>query len=116
MNPIFQAFHGQTADGGGGSALGMFVPMILIFVVFYFVFFRPQAKQQKKHQSFLQAMKKGDDVVTNGGIVGRIFQVDDRTVTLDVGAGTKLRVLKTQIASMWSEQGAIEAAKVEGKK
>jgi preprotein translocase subunit YajC len=116
MNPIFQAFHGQTADGGGGSALGMFVPMILIFVVFYFVFFRPQAKQQKKHQSFLQAMKKGDDVVTNGGIVGRIFQVDDRTVTLDVGGGTKLRVLKTQIASMWSEQGALEAAKVEGKK
>jgi preprotein translocase subunit YajC len=116
MHPIFQAFHGQTADGGGGSAFGMFLPMILIFVVFYFVFFRPQAKQQKQHQTFLQAMKKGDDVVTNGGIVGRIFMVDDRTVTLDVGGGTKLRVLKTQIASAWAEQVATVDAKAEGKK
>jgi preprotein translocase subunit YajC len=116
MHPIFQAFHGQTAEGGGGSALGMFVPMILIFVVFYFVFFRPQAKQQKQHQTFIQAMKKGDDVVTASGIVGRIFQVDDRTVTLDVGGGTKLRVLKAQVASLWSEQGPVVPAKVEGKK
>jgi preprotein translocase subunit YajC len=116
MDPIFQALHAQTAEGGGGSSLGMFVPMILIFVVFYFVFFRPQAKQQKQHQTFLQALKKGDDVVTNGGIVGRVFQVEDRTVMLDVGAGTKLRVLKSQIATSWSEQGPVDAAKVEGKK
>ena len=116
MDSIFQAFHGQTADGGGGSALGMFVPMILIFVVFYFVFFRPQAKQQKQHQTFLQALKKGDDVVTNGGIVGRVYQVEDRTVTIDVGGGNKLRVLKAQVATAWSEQGTTEAAKVEGKK
>jgi preprotein translocase subunit YajC len=116
MEPIFQAFHAQTAEGGGGSAFGMFLPMILIFVVFYFVFFRPQAKQQKQHQSFLQALKKGDDVVTNGGIVGRVFQVEDRTVTIDVGGGTKLRVLKNQIATAWSEQVATVDAKAEGKK
>ena len=54
-------------------------------MVFYFVFFRPQQKQVKKHQKFVSELQKGHEVVTQGGMIGTIFQVEDRTVTLDVG-------------------------------
>jgi preprotein translocase subunit YajC len=116
MHPIFEAFLAQTADGQPQQNPVMaFLPFIAIAVVFYFVFFRPQAKQQKKHQSFLSGLKKGDEVVTNGGVVGRVFAVEDRTVQLDVGGGTKLRVLKGNIVGEWVEK-AVEPAKVEAKK
>ena len=79
-----------------------FLPFVLIAVVFYLVFFRPQQKQVKKHQEFVGALKKGDEVVTQGGIIGKVFQVEDKTVTLDVGGGNKVRVVKGQVA------GAVE--------
>ncbi len=89
---------------------------LVIAVVFYLVFFRPQQRQAKKHQEFLGALKKGDEVVTQGGIVARVVSVEDRTVTVDVGGGTKLRVLKTNISGAWVERPAAEPAKAEAKK
>ena len=82
--------------------------------MFYFIFFRPQQKQAKQHQAFLGALKKGDEVVTQGGIVGTVVLVEDRTVTVDVGGGTKLRVVKGQIAGQWKlpeQQPKLEAKK-----
>jgi preprotein translocase subunit YajC len=115
MHPFLQAFLAQTADPAAQQNPVMaFLPFIAIAVVFYLVFFRPQQKQQKQHQSFLGGLKKGDEVVTNGGIVGRIAAVEDRTVQLDVGAGNKLRVLKAHIAGAWVERP--EAAIAEAKK
>ena len=107
MHPIFHAFLAQTADAPQQQNPVMaFLPFIAIAVVFYFVFFRPQQRQQKTHQSFLGGLKKGDEVVTSGGMVGRIASVEDRTVHLDVGGGTKLRILKAQVAGAWVEKGA----------
>src|SRR5512141_1155261 len=115
MHPIFEAFLAQTAQGQPQQNPVMaFLPFIAIAVVFYLVFFRPQQKQQKQHQSFLGGLKKGDEVVTNGGIVGRVAAVEDRTVQLDVGGGNKLRVLKGQISGAWVERP--ETAVVEAKK
>jgi preprotein translocase subunit YajC len=115
MHPIFEAFLAQTANGQPQqNPIMSFLPFIAIAVVFYLVFFRPQQKQQKKHQAFLGGLKKGDEVVTNGGIVGRIAAVDDRTVQLDIGAGNKLRVLKAHVAGAWAERP--EAAVAEAKK
>jgi preprotein translocase subunit YajC len=92
MHPVLHAFLSQTApEGQAQNPIMSFLPFILIAVVFYFVFFRPQARQAKKHQSFLSALKKGDEVVTQGGIIGTVVLVEDRTVTVDVGGGTKLR-------------------------
>jgi preprotein translocase subunit YajC len=116
MHPIFEAFLAQTAPAGQQQNPVMaFLPFIAIAVVFYFVFFRPQAKQQKKHQAFLGGLKKGDEVVTNGGVIGRVFAVEDRTVQIDVGGGNKLRVLKANIVGEWVERGA-EPVKAEAKK
>jgi preprotein translocase subunit YajC len=117
MHPIFQAFLAQTAEGQPQQNPVMaFLPFIAIAVVFYFVFFRPQAKQQKQHQGFLGGLKKGDEVVTNSGIIGKVVLVEDRSVQLDVGGGTKLRVLKAQIGGAWVEKPASEPVKVEAKK
>lgn len=122
MFPFLHAFLSQTAPdgaapGGPFGAVGAFLPFILIAVVFYLVFFRPQAKQAKQHQAFVAALKKGDVVVTQSGIIGNVVAVEDRTVFLDVGSGTKIRVLKGQVAAPWKEkEGPAEPAKVEAKK
>jgi len=106
MHSILTAFQAQTApEGGQANPIVTLVPFILIAVVFYLVFFRPQQKQVKKHQEFVSQLQKGQDVVTNSGIIGKIFQVDDRTVTLDIGSGTKVRLVKAQVAAVWSEKG-----------
>jgi len=115
MHPVLHAFFSQTAPEGQANPLVSFLPFILIALVFYFVFFRPQARQAKQHQAFLGALKKGDEVVTQGGIVGTIVLVEDRTVTIDAGAGTKLRVVKAQVVGQWK---AVESqpVKAEAKK
>jgi preprotein translocase subunit YajC len=118
MHQILEAVLTQAGDAQSSPAggLGMFLPLILIFVVFYFLMIRPQAKQQKKHQEFVSSLKKGDEVVTTGGVIGRVVQVEDRAVQIDVGGGMKLRIVKAQIVGAWTEKGAIEPAKAEAKK
>src|SRR5574340_4143 len=96
MHPVLHAFLSQTAEGQAQNPVVAFLPFILIAVVFYFVFFRPQAKQAKQHQAFLGALKKGDEVLTQGGIIGTVVLVEDRTVTLDIGSGTKVRVIRSE--------------------
>jgi preprotein translocase subunit YajC len=122
MHPVLHAFLSQTAPegaapGGPMAAISQFLPFILIAVVFYLVFFRPQQKQAKQHQAFVAALKKGDIVVTQSGMIGNIVLVEDRTVTIDVGSGTRIRMLKGQVAAAWKEkEGPAEPAKVEAKK
>ncbi len=112
MSPVLHAFFAQTAPEAQQSpGIGSFLPFILIALVFYFVFFRPQSKQAKQHQAFLGALKKGDEVVTGGGIIGTVVAVEDRTVTVDVGGGTKLRVLKAQVSGQWKPVETTEAKK-----
>ena len=109
MVHVFHAFLAQTAEGQPQSpGVGQFLVFIPIAVVFYFVFFRPQAKQAKLHQQFLAALKKGDEVSTQGGLIGTVVLVEDRSVTLDVGGGTKVRVLKGHIGGAWQEKPAPE--------
>ncbi len=116
MPSVLHAFLAQTApEAAAPNPVFQFLPFILIAAVFYFVFFRPQSRQAKQHQTFLGGLKKGDEVVTQGGIVGTVVLVEDRTVTVDVGGGTKMRVVKNQIAGQWK---AVETqpAKAEAKK
>jgi preprotein translocase subunit YajC len=109
MASILTALLAQTApDAGQQNPLFSLLPFLLIAVVFYLVFFRPQQKQVKKHQQFVSELQKGQEVVTNGGIIGRVFQVEDKTVTLDLGGGNKIRIVKSQVATAWSEKGEPE--------
>jgi preprotein translocase subunit YajC len=102
MHSFFTPFLGQAA-AEAANPLMQLVPFVLIAVVFYLVFFRPQQKQVKKHQEFVSQLQKGQDVVTQGGMIGKVFQVDDKTVTLDLGGGNKVRFVKAQVAGSWSE-------------
>ena len=70
---------------------------VAIIALFYFGMIRPQRNQQKQHTEFLQKLGKGDDVVTTGGILGKIIGINDRVVTLDVSNGNELKVLRTQV-------------------
>jgi preprotein translocase subunit YajC len=117
MSPLLHAFVSQTADApAAANPLSSFlVPVAFMALAFYFVMYRPQAKQAKEHQKFLTELKKGDEVLTQGGVIGVVFSVDDRTVTLDVGGGTKLRVVKQQVAGPW-KQAEAQAPKAEARK
>ncbi|MEW6602544.1 MAG: preprotein translocase subunit YajC, partial [Nitrospirota bacterium] len=82
------AMAGQPGGGGPqgtGAMLQSFLPLILIFVIFYFLLIRPQSKKAKEHKQMLENLKKGDKIMTNGGIYGLIEEIDTETVTLKVG-------------------------------
>jgi len=90
---------GQPAGAAGGQSnpLVTFLPLILVFVVFYFFMIRPQMKKQKDMNSYRTSLKKGDKVVTTGGIYGRIYEVKDNYITLDVGGDVRLKVDKNAL-------------------
>lgn len=77
--------------------VSMLVPLGIIFFIFYLLIWRPQAKQRNDHDQFLKALSVDDEVVTNGGILGRIRQIGDDVVTIEISKGTKMQVLKRNI-------------------
>jgi preprotein translocase subunit YajC len=88
-----------TAAPAAPSNLEMLLPFIAIFVIFYFLIIRPQGKKMKQHDKFVGGLKRGDEVVTTGGILGTIDGLTDQVVTLEISPGAKIKVLKKQIAS-----------------
>jgi len=91
-----------AAAGSAGSAPGWiaFVPYIGIFAIIYFLMIRPQMRQQKDHKSKIAAVKKGDQVVTGGGIVGKVVKVDDHYADVEVAQGVRLKVIKSTIGDI----------------
>jgi preprotein translocase subunit YajC len=85
-------------SGGGGGLIASLIPFILIFVIFYFLLILPQQRRQKKHKSLLEALKKGDKVVTNAGLLGTIANLNKEIVTLQVSDNVKIKVLRESIA------------------
>ena len=85
--------------GGGDPLLGLLFPILLI-VVFYFLLIRPQQKRAKEHKQMVQALKKGDEVVTGGGVLGRITDVGDNFIQLEVSDGVQFRVQKQSVATL----------------
>ena len=98
-NFAYMFLMAQPAAGttGQGNALFSFLPLILVFVVFYFFMIRPQMKKQKEMTNYRSSLKKGDKVVTTGGIYGRIYEVKDNYVTVDVGGDVKLKIDKSAL-------------------
>jgi preprotein translocase subunit YajC len=104
------------AAGGNNSPLGMLPILAAMAAIMYFVMIRPQQKQLKEHRAMLAALRKGEEYVTTGGLVGRIHEVADRTVTLEIANGVRVRVLKTSVAGKFALEAPVTAAKVEDKK
>jgi preprotein translocase subunit YajC len=103
----------QAAPGGGGSPFMQFVPLVAIVGIFYFLVLRPQSKKAKDHQRMLSELKKGDDVSTQGGIIGRITGIKDAEVTLQVQEGVRIRVMRSAVTGLYNPAAA--TAKTEAK-
>jgi len=106
--PLALAALAQEAPAGGGimQSLIMFVPLILIF---YFLLIRPQQQRQKKHQAMLADMKKGDTVVTAGGLIGKIIKVAETEVTVELADGMRVRAIKAMIADVRDKNAPVAA-------
>ncbi|NOR40788.1 MAG: preprotein translocase subunit YajC [Gammaproteobacteria bacterium] len=89
-----------AAPQGQGDALTSFLPLIFIFVVFYFLLIRPQSKKAKEHKQMVGALAKGDEVVTNGGLLGRISRVGDNFIEVELGEGMTVKVQRQAVANL----------------
>ena len=96
---ISNAYAQGAAGGAEGQLLG-FLPIILMFVVLYFLMIRPQMKRQKEHKSMIEAISKGDEVITAGGILGTVVKVADVYVTLAIAGNTEVVVQKSSVATL----------------
>ncbi|MCY1079711.1 preprotein translocase subunit YajC [Archangium lansingense] len=102
---------------GAPSGMMNIVFIIGLFAIMYFMMIRPQQKQLKTHRELVAGLKKGDEVLTQGGLIGRIQTVSEREVTLEVANGVRIRVLKSSVAGRYSAAGeSAPAAKTEDKK
>lgn len=81
----------------GGSPLGMFLPLAIVFVIFYFLIFRPQQKQQKLKKKMLSELKRGDEIITNGGIYGKVTDLQDAFVMLQIANNVVIKVDRSQV-------------------
>ena len=93
---------GGDAAASGAKGFGAFIPLILMFVIFYFLLIRPQQKRSKKHKETLSSLRKGDNVVTNGGLHGRITGLTDTIVTLEIADKVRVKVSRSAIAGLSS--------------
>lgn len=90
----------QTGAGGAPDMLISILPFVLIFVIMYFLIIRPQRQQMKKRGEMLAAIRRGDTVVTGGGLVGKVTKVADDELEVDLGGGTKVTALRSTIADV----------------
>lgn len=88
----------------GGSNLTFLLSLVLMVAIFYFLLIRPQQRRARQQRSLVESLDVGDEVVTIGGLFGRIMEVDDESVTIDAGAGTRLRFLKQAVARKLVEE------------
>jgi len=87
------------------SGIAQFIPLILIFVIFYFFLIRPQQKRVKEHKAMVQSLKRGDEIVTSGGIIGTIDRVmEDDRIEVIIGENVKVQVIKTTITSLLKKE------------
>ena len=97
---ISDAMAEGAAAAQGDPGFAGFIPIILIFVLFYFLLIRPQTKRAKEHKQMVEALSKGDEVVTNGGILGRLVDIEESFLTIEIADGVKIRVQRQAVAAL----------------
>jgi len=101
---IFPAYAQDAGSASGGAVLAQFVPLILIFVIMYLLLIRPQQKKLKEHRAMVEALRRGDQVVTGGGLIGKVTNVKaDGEVEVEIAQGVKVRVVKSTITQVLSK-------------
>ncbi len=94
---------GDAGQGGGGGAQGL-IMMVVIFAIFYFVLIRPQQKKMKEHKKLVEDLKKGDEVITAGGIYGTVEGLAPDTLTVKIAEGTKVKITRSSVAGVVTEK------------
>ena len=102
------AYAQAAGPAGAGGGLMSFLPIILMFVVLYFLMIRPQMKRQKEQKAMIDGLAKGDEIVTAGGVVGKITKVSDGYVTMEVAEGTEI-VMQKAAVTLLLPKGTIKA-------
>ncbi len=100
ITPAYAQTAAATGSGGAAGLINGILPLVLIFAVFYFLLIRPQQKAAKTHRAKLAAVKKGDQVVTGGGLVGKVVRVDDMYVDVELGPNMKVKAVKTTLSDV----------------
>jgi preprotein translocase subunit YajC len=94
------------AAGGAGSAFASFIPLILIFAIMYFLLIRPQQKKVKEHQAMVSALRRGDQILTQGGLIGKVTKVKEdgsNEIEVEIAENVRVRVIKTTVAQVLSK-------------
>ena len=102
LNGLAQAAAPSGGGGLFGGGGGMMVPLLLMFAIFYFLILRPQSKKAKELQKLLSELKKGDDVVTQGGIIGKVSGIKDNELILQLQEGVRVRVLRSAVTGLYT--------------
>ncbi len=101
---ISEAWAQGAGGAGGGDIFSMMFPLVLIFAVFYFLLIRPQQKKMKEHREMLTAVRRGDKVVTGGGIIGTVAKVvSDDELQVEIAEGVKVKISRSTLASVMSK-------------
>lgn len=89
--------HAEAATGSGGEGFASLIPLLLIMVIFYFLLIRPQQKKLKQHKAMVEATKKGDSVITAGGIIATVKDVKDDILTVEIADGVKVKIKRDTV-------------------
>ena len=88
--------YAQSASGGG-ALFEMLFPLIMVFAIIYFMIFRPQSRRQKEHAAMIDAIRRGDTIITQGGLIGKVAKVNEEELEVDFGENARLSVVKTMV-------------------
>ena len=99
-SPALAQAAGASAGGGGAAFFMQVFPLLLIFVIFYFLLIRPQQRRMKDHRALVDAVKKGDTVVTGGGLVGKVTRADADEVEVEIAPNVRVKVVKSTLADV----------------
>jgi len=111
---ISPAYAQTAAGGGGGDIFVQLMPLILIFVVFYFLLIRPQQKKIKNHKNMVEALRRGDKIVTAGGVLGTVTKVQDNELQVEIAEGVRIRVVRSTVSEVLSKTEAADKAQGKG--
>lgn len=99
---------GQTGGAGGAGGIAGFLPIIILFAIFYFLLIRPQQKKAKEHREMIANLKKGTRIITSGGIYGTILSIDDTTIGLEIAEKVKIKISRGNVAAVISDSEPVQ--------
>ena len=105
MNFLAYALGGGGGGGQGGGGFGAFIPLILMFAIFYFLLIRPQQKKAKVHREMISTLKKGDKVVSSGGLQGVVTGLTDEVIIMEIAPKVRVKVSRGSVAVVLSKEG-----------